>query len=90
MNKSLEALERIVGCSIIESHTQKWQKDYYTIEEELRALEIIKNKKVDVDLLDTIIKDENQIDKLRSYNYWQIDKNKLTQEEFDLLKEVLL
>ena len=56
----------------------------------LKALEIIKTKKVDVDLLDTIMKDENQIDKLWSYNFWQLDKYKLTQEEYDLLKEVLL
>lgn len=41
--KSLEALERIAGCSTIESHRPKWQEDYKNIENALKVLEIIKN-----------------------------------------------
>ena len=54
-----------------------------------KALEIIKNKRVDVDLFLTIMEDENQDDKLWSYNFWNAEKNSLTQEEYDLLKEIL-
>ena len=42
MSKGLEALERIIGCSTIESHTKKWQQDYLVVEKELKALELIK------------------------------------------------
>ena len=38
MNEGLEALERIVGCSTIESHTKKWQQDYYAVRKNLMAL----------------------------------------------------
>ena len=64
--------------------------DLAQVNKEHKALEIIKEKKIDVALFDTIMKDKNQTDKLQSYNFWQFDKYKLTQEEFDLLKEVLL
>jgi hypothetical protein len=55
----------------------------------LKALEIIKEKMVDVELFHTVIEDENQKDKLWSYNFWFENKYKLTKEEFDLLKETL-
>ena len=38
MSKGLEALERIIGCSTIESHTKKWQQDYQVVEKELNKL----------------------------------------------------
>lgn len=57
---------------------------------ELKALEIIKMKKIDVGLFYTILEDNNQKNKKWSYNFWQEKENKITKEEFDLLKEVLL
>lgn len=57
-------------------------KQYTTVEKELKALEIIKEK-VSVDLLEELNDDEP---------YW-LDiscSTKLTKEEYDLLKEVLL
>lgn len=53
-----------------------------------KALKIIKNKRVDVDLFLTIMEDKNQDDKLWSYNFWNIEKT-LTKEECELLQEVL-
>ena len=57
------------------------------IEKCLKALEIIKEKKVDFQLL-------KQSEELDDYNWWlayQVnDGRELSQEEFDLLKEVFL
>ena len=52
-----------------------------TIEKELKALEIIKNKNVDVNSL----RFSHELDWYNRYNHYL-----LTQEEYDLLKEVLL
>lgn len=40
MSKELDALSRIVGCSTIESHRPKWQKDYKLIETALKDYEM--------------------------------------------------
>ena len=50
----------------------------------LKAFEIIKNKMVDVGKLFYCY------ESLEEYNKWVSEKDKLTQEEFDLLKEELL
>lgn len=76
MSKELEALERI---SLVYIST-----DTPTIERELRALEIIKNKKVNVNLL----LDTQECPDLDHYNCYAFQP--LTQEEYDLLSEVLL
>ena len=47
----------------------------------IKALEIVKNKKVDVGFLNRELKD---------YNEGLLNKYKLTKEEYDLLQEVLL
>lgn len=58
-------------------------KNYKAIEKELRAFEIIKEKKVDIRIL-------LLVDGLYKYNNFDsIKRMELTQEEFDLLKEVL-
>ena len=84
----LEAFEKILGGSCGEE--MYVEKEIHIVEKQLKALEIIKQKRVDVDLFYTVIEDKNQEDKLWSYNFWFEDKYKLTKEEFDLLKEVLL
>ena len=53
------------------------------IDKKLKALEIIKNKKVDVSWLFS-----REVNDYIDYNVWSGAKN-LTQEEYDLLKEVL-
>jgi len=57
-------------------------KEYAKTQNKLKAFEIIKEKRVSVELL---LKSQD----LRFYNYHHTGKN-LTQEEYDLLKEVLL
>lgn len=59
-------------------------------QKKLKALEIIKMKKIDVGLFYTILEDDNQKDKKWSYNFWQEKENKINQNEFEILKEVLL
>lgn len=104
MSKELKALERIKGIADRIEFNQKnklgdvgyqWVKEVILdniddIETALKALEIIKEKRVDVDLFYTVMEDENQVDKLASNNFWADDECKLTKEEFDLLKKVLL
>lgn len=54
-----------------------------SIEKKLKALEIVKNKRVDVGCL---LKSKD----LEDYNFFRYGKWRLTQEEYDLLKKVLL
>lgn len=105
MNKGLKELKRIktqVNKTCLNDCEHNYNENcicnnnlhysYLTIEKELKALEIIKNKRVDLyGLIDC--------DKLIQYNcYIKVFNEKvlkgnerefLTQEEFDLLKEVL-
>lgn len=87
MSKGLEALrllDHIYGRS-----NELSIEEYEIIKKELKALEIIKKKDVDVGLLrEETLESYNDIMRER-YDYTEIDYT-LTQEEFDLLKEVLL
>ena len=84
MSKGLKALESLVETmpfALIETNSMKYVK---IIEKELKALEIIKNKKVNVSLLSCS-------EWLDFYNQEIAYKEKeLTKEEYDLLKEVML
>ena len=85
IKEGLEALERIIGCSTIESHTKKWQQDYYTVEKELKALEIIKEKpQATLWLFQYCDKEMEYEDMIFLF------KEDITKEQFDLLKEVLI
>ena len=55
----------------------------------LKALEIIKNKRVDVWLILHVIDNSDNVEDYNAINKRPIGGN-LTQEEYDLLKEVLL
>lgn len=68
MSKGLEALERSFG-------SWEYLKDYETIEKELKALEIIKNKEVDIKWLGSYVSIHNTYE--------------ITKEEYNLVKEVL-
>ena len=59
------------------------------IEKELKALEIIKTKNVDIDYIKTCFYDKKG--GFKDYNAWvgHDDDEELSQEEYDLLKEVL-
>lgn len=96
MSKALEALERIenqfnqLGIRLNESGWHIREDDYFIIEKELKALEIIKKKQVDT--LWLIDSDNKSLD---DYNEMMLDSmgakrcKELTQEEYDLLMEVL-
>lgn len=80
----LEALERVKTLL----DYQIVSEDISIIEKELKALEIIKKKMVDMNLLvETFTYPKNG---LKAYNGYKINGYNLTQEEYDLLKEVLL
>ena len=86
MSKGLEALKDIKQLATTIEFDYKKDKVFVKeeldiIEKELKALEIIKNKKVDVSFLEL---------GLEQYNTNLRKKHQLTQEEYDLLKEVLL
>ena len=80
MNKTIEALENIKHY---DTRVGLHRDDYDTIEKSLKALEIIKEKKVNVFIF-------LHSGDLETYNDMVEDNRKLTQEEYDLLKEVLL
>lgn len=81
MNKELEALQDLSKLVFVYGGVEQ----YRIIEAALKALEIIREKRVDVDMF---LKCKD----LDSYNYnilyWH--GKSLTQEEFDCLREVLL
>lgn len=86
MSKELEALERLYCAGRLDLDyvlNGKQNQDYKIIEKALKALEIIKNKQVNVFVL---LHSGN----LKIYNDIVEDNRKLTQEKYDLLKEVLL
>lgn len=65
-----------------ESKAQMVRKDLVNIEKELKALEIIKEKEPDISFLLFNLE-------LKHYNSCVWKNQELTQEEYDLLKEVL-
>ena len=68
-------------------------EEYETVKKSLKALEIIKKKKVQVSNLLFYLKTNACDDSVLSwYNEYivEFDERTLTEEEFDLLKEVLL
>ena len=84
MSRELEALENIkreAGIPYFSTlyDIDMWREDFKTVETALKALEIIKERKVEVLWL---------INKpLENYNKYHF--NELSQEEYDLLKEVI-
>ena len=93
MSKGLEALKRIKRekptffSAIYDG--DMWEEDAKTIEKELKALKLIKDKQVDIFYLMICL--EDNIHPLRFYNEEMDERNgeTLTQEEFYLLKEEL-
>lgn len=93
MSKGLEALKEIKEHIHYDCFLEKDWDRLDLIERELKALEIIKNKQIDIWQLRlcmsfnlTTTKEEQ----LNEYNKRHATFLHLTQEEYDLLKEVLL
>lgn len=89
MSKDLDALECIVVdlTPIAKEHNKE---EIEQLKKSLEALEIIKEKEVDVHYL--LICIEQNINPLQFYNEYMKEHNALglTQEEFDLLKKTLI
>ena len=91
MSKELTALENIKNIPIL-STPESTQKIFYDkhkkeldiIETALKALEIIKEKRIDMSLLLG-----GFTNTLKEYNSGDLIYKKLTPEEYELLKEVL-
>lgn len=90
MTKELKALERLYCAGRLDLDyvlNGDQSRDYKLIEESLKALEIIKEKQVDVNY---------EIFCSKDYNHYKTKAEKgkftnvLTQNEYDLLKEELL
>lgn len=91
MTKGLEALEKLIGNKVFVSlgRTQgkkQFANDINIIEKELKALDIVKEKKVDVDILYQSVDYRVYNEKTRHCFY----KKPLTLEEWCLLKEMFL
>jgi len=86
MNKGLEALKEIKEMLDAPYTSGVIKQGLNVIEKELKALEIIKEKKVMINALIRISFNEYNDYLDRFY----LSKERLTKEEYDLLKKVLL
>lgn len=86
MTKGLEALSRIESFIGYNYCSTDLPNEMAILSKELKALEIIKNKQVDADV---IISKDTYLDWLDYYGQDLPTYMWLTQEEFKLLKEVL-
>ena len=80
----LEALDKLAKQIELDEDVDFWEirNAHLLVEKSLKALEIIKEKNVDIWLI------QNK-KTLKQYNSMVDESRKLTQEEFNLLKEVL-
>lgn len=86
MSRGLRALARVKD--FMSQNCKHWKQDIGYIEKELKALEIAKEKAVDLGSLLYYARNSNHA--LAFYNKGIVnEKKKLTKDEFDLLKEVL-
>lgn len=93
MTKAQEALKNIreeAGTPYFSSlyDIDMWREDFATVEKELKAVEIIKKKKVDINEL-FILWRYRKGEELKIYNGCRQVKYKLNQEEYELLKRCL-
>ena len=114
MSEGLEKLKSLGEhhCSLMQKYESgeceipcrdcKYLQEESIVEKELKAFEIVKEKKVNVPSLITLFKSQTSYEDYEQLwdndIRWQLTKNwdiqfsrhKLTQEEFDLLKDILL
>lgn len=99
MKKGIEAFKRIkenTTCYVSQDYDMtNYDADVEVVEKELKTLEIIKKKRINVDKLLFMIKDlKMDYEKCKNSNKYEFyhtcgSKDYITQEEFDLLKKVL-
>lgn len=78
--KSKEALSKIKNILREDEFSWDYIEELEKIEEDLNVLEILKNKKVNVMVLD-------HLNNVKQYNEWRVNDRSLTEEEFKKLKE---
>ena len=98
-DKVFETLSELFDLVTCQGSFEKGQKCYDIIEEALttkskkeQALEIIVKKDVDVDYIKNLLARDDKKSILKNIDWYNKDveeENQLTQEEYDLLKEVL-
>ena len=86
--EKLSIRDGFIGCPF-RNISNDYCEEFEIIKKELKALEIIKTKNVDIDYIKTCFYDKKG--GFKDYNAWavQYENEELTQEEYDLLKEVL-
>ena len=86
--EKLSIRDGFIGCPF-RNISNDYCEEFEIIEKELKALEIIKTKNVDIDYIKTCFYDKKG--GFKDYNAWvgHDDDEELSQEEYDLLKEVL-
>ena len=82
MDKLDKALKVIYDSQDIMGGKDEFWKAYRVIEKAIKALEIIKEKEVNIHIF-------RHCSDLATYNDMTEENQKLTQQEYDLLKEVL-
>ena len=94
MSKELTAFRKI--CKNLNSYefTDDYKNNKKLIEKSLKALEIIKKKMVNLDDLNDAIYEDNyhqndEHNAIDIYNQNRFEYKRLTQEEYELLKEIL-
>lgn len=87
MSKGLESLERLKNTLLAEGYWQDVLQDVAIVEKELKALEIILKKKVNV--YDEIYQTNDYEDYKENFGYTQAQFD-LTEEEYYLIKGLLL
>lgn len=87
MTKGLEALDNLRSMVSLsqDCHYKESNKLCDTIEKELKALEILKNKNIDLFYL----QDTTELERYNDACDYYRNLSYLTQEEYDLLKETL-
>lgn len=90
----LEALKRIRQETAPNTYCKDFDKEECcnTIEKELKALEIIKEKRINVVWFSIVLHDLKYCDiekQIKTYNSKVAKWNVIDQDEFDLLKEVM-
>ena len=83
----LEAIEKLRQLLAYEMDGINFMNEVEVIEKYLRALEIIKNKEINIHSLLLHLK---RFDSPDGYNVLVGEKYKLSQKEYDLLKEVVI
>lgn len=91
MSKGLKAFNRLIKFL----NQQVWEedlpntynRDYFSVEKELKALEIIKNKKVNIYNI-WVFDDYTQYKEHYPFSEYHAIEDMLTFKEFDLLKEM--